>query len=171
MSAADALKAARAAGIQVTIDGDDLALEAPVPPPAEVFNLLARYKVAIVTLLFQENDGWTVEDWKEFFDGRVRISEFDGGPRDEAEAEAFSWCVSEWQNRNPVQSEPGVCDSCNRSHGLLLPYLTNFSLRYPGHTWLHQGCSQKWHQERRAKAVAALLAMGIAIPVKFAGQK
>ena len=33
MSAAEALKAARAAGIQLGIDGDDLVLEASAPPP------------------------------------------------------------------------------------------------------------------------------------------
>jgi hypothetical protein len=32
MSAADALKVARAAGIQLSIEGDDLVLEASVPP-------------------------------------------------------------------------------------------------------------------------------------------
>ncbi len=168
MSAAFALETARAAGIRVRIDGDDLALEAPAPPPGEVFNLLARHKVAIVTLLRQANDGWAVEDWKEFFDKRVRISEFNGSLRDEAEATAFSWCVSEWLDRHPVRSEAGVCEFCNRSQGLLQPYLTDDSLRDPGHTWLHQECSQKWHQERRAKAVAELVTMGIAIPVKFA---
>jgi hypothetical protein len=41
MSAADALKAARAAGIQLGVDGEDLALTASVPPPATVIDLLA----------------------------------------------------------------------------------------------------------------------------------
>ena len=41
MSAPDALKAARAAGIQLGVDGEDLALTASVPPPATVIDLLA----------------------------------------------------------------------------------------------------------------------------------
>jgi hypothetical protein len=48
MSAAEALTVARAAGIQVRIDGDDLALEASAPPSAEVLDLLARHKAAIL---------------------------------------------------------------------------------------------------------------------------
>ena len=42
MSAAEALKAARAAGIRFEIDGDDLVLEAPVAPPPIVLDLLSR---------------------------------------------------------------------------------------------------------------------------------
>ena len=44
MSAAEALKAARAAGIELGIDGDDLVLEATAPPPAAVLDLLSRHK-------------------------------------------------------------------------------------------------------------------------------
>jgi len=45
MSAAEALKAARAAGIELGIDGADLVLEASAPPTAAVLGLLSRYKV------------------------------------------------------------------------------------------------------------------------------
>src|ERR1700730_15934729 len=51
MSAAEALKAARAAGISVRIDGDDLLLEAPTAPPPAVLDILSRHKADIVTLL------------------------------------------------------------------------------------------------------------------------
>jgi hypothetical protein len=96
MSAAEALKKARAAGIRLGIDGDDLALEASAPPPAEVLDLLARHKADIVTLLRPGNDGWSGEDWREFFEERAGIAEFDGGlPRDQAEARAFSFCMGE----------------------------------------------------------------------------
>ena len=40
MSAAEALKAARAAGISVEIEGDDLVLQAPAAAPPAVLNLL-----------------------------------------------------------------------------------------------------------------------------------
>ena len=169
MSAAEALKQARAAGIRLGIDGDDLALEASAPPPAEVLDLLARHKADIVTLLRPSSDGWSGEDWREFFDERAGIAEFDGGlPRDQAEARAFSCCVGEWLHRNPVRSPSGRCDHCGQSNGMLLPYLTGYSTKDPGHTWLHQECSPKWHEAHRAKAVSALVAMGISIPLKFA---
>jgi hypothetical protein len=169
MSAAEALAQARAAGIQVGIDCDDLTLEASTPPLAEVLDLLARHKADIVTLLRPGNDGWSGEDWWEFFEERVGIAEFDGGlPRDQAEARAFSCCVGEWQHRNPARSPSGRCDHCGQSNGMLLPYLTGYSVKDPGHTWLHQDCSWAWHQAHRAKAVSALVAIGISVPVKFA---
>jgi hypothetical protein len=111
MSAAEALKQARAAGIQVGIDGDL--------------------------------------------------------PRDQAEARAFSCCVGEWLHRNPVRPPSGRCERCGRSKGMLLPYLTGYSSSDPGHTWLDQGCSPAWHHARKAKAVSALLEMGISVPVRL----
>ena len=127
------------------------------------------FRSAIVMLLRPGPDGWSGEDWQEYFDERAGVGEFDGGlQRDEAEAQAFSCCVGEWLHRNPVRSVSGRCDFCGLSKGMLLPYLTGYSVRDPGHTWLHQECSRAWHQERKAKAVAALVALGIAMPVKFA---
>ena len=103
MSAVEALKAARAAGIQLGIDGDDLVLEASAPPPAggdrcpvssqgrDRGRCYARPKTV-----------WSAEDWQVFFDERAGIVEFDGGlPRPEAEAQAFAYCVDEWLSRNP----------------------------------------------------------------------
>jgi hypothetical protein len=48
MSAAEALKAARAAGVHLGIDGDDLVLEASTQPPAAVLDALSRHKAEIV---------------------------------------------------------------------------------------------------------------------------
>ena len=79
MSAADALKAARAAGIQLGVDGEDLVLTASVPPPAAVIDLLASHKAEVVALLRPGRDGWSAEDWQVFFDERAGIVEFDGG--------------------------------------------------------------------------------------------
>ena len=50
MSAVEPLKAARAAGIRVEIDGDDLMLEAPVPPPPIVLDLLSRHKTHVIAI-------------------------------------------------------------------------------------------------------------------------
>jgi len=51
MSAAEALKAARAAGIRLEIDGDDLVLEASAPPPPVVLDLLSLHKVHVIAML------------------------------------------------------------------------------------------------------------------------
>jgi hypothetical protein len=58
-------------------------------------------------------DGWTAEDWRNFFDERTGIAEFDFGlSRPEVEARVFACCVAEWLNRNPARSSPGSCLGC-----------------------------------------------------------
>src|SRR5687768_2657387 len=95
MNAADALRVAQAAGIQVTIDGGALVLSAPAQPPAEVLDLLARFKEPIIILLRPGNGGLSSQDWQELFDERAAIGEFDGGlPCELAEGQAFSYCMS-----------------------------------------------------------------------------
>jgi len=71
MSPADTLKMARAAGIEFRIDGDDLLLEAPAPPPAAVFELLLRHKVEIVRRLRAGCDSRPAHDRQVFFDERA----------------------------------------------------------------------------------------------------
>jgi hypothetical protein len=113
LSAIEALKAARAAGIELALDGDDLALSAASAPPAVMLDALSRHKAEIVALLRPGRDGWSGEDWLAFFDERAGIAEFDGGlPRGEAEARALEYCVVEWLNRNAVSSSPDRCLAC-----------------------------------------------------------
>lgn len=57
MSAAEALKAARAAGISVEIEGDDLVLQAPAAAPPAVLNLLSHHKASIIAMLRWRNGG------------------------------------------------------------------------------------------------------------------
>lgn len=165
MSAVDALKAARAAGVELAIDGDDLALKSASAPPAAVLDALSRHKAEVVALLRPGEDGWSAEDWLVFFDERAGIIEFDGGlPRAEAEAQAFACCVVEWLNRNPDRSPAGRCLGCGDreyAHDLLLPYGTEPA----GHVWLHSRCWPAWYAARKAKAVSALAAMGISARV------
>ena len=73
MSVAEALTVARAAGVDLTVDGADLVLSAPAPPPALVIDLLSRHKVDIIAFLSTEGDGWTPDDWQVFFDERARF--------------------------------------------------------------------------------------------------
>lgn len=51
MNAAEAIGAARAAGIRITVDGDDLVLQASAPPSKDVLELLSRNKAGIVKML------------------------------------------------------------------------------------------------------------------------
>jgi hypothetical protein len=165
MNAADALKTARAAGVEVILDGDDLALNAASAPPAAVLDALSRHKAEIAALLQPSRDGWSVEDWQVFFDGRAGIVEFDGGlPRAEAEAQAFACCVAEWLNRNPGCSPAGRCLGCGdreHAHDPLLPW----GVEPAGQAWLHSRCWPAWYEARKATAVSALTAMGISAPV------
>ena len=74
-----------------------------------------------------------------------------------------------WQAQAPTyrfDQRPGSAELRQHSRGK--QYGIWRSIRDPGHTWLHHECSRAWHQERKAKAVAALVALGIAMPVKFA---
>jgi hypothetical protein len=87
MSIAEALKAARAAGIQLAIDGEDLVLEAPAPPPPVVIDLLCRHKAEVVALLRPTIIGCTLEDSQSACEERAATIEYDGGsPRSWAEA-------------------------------------------------------------------------------------
>ncbi len=161
MSAAHALQEARAVGVRVRIDGEDLDLEASAQPPSAVLDLLSRHKADILKLLRPSLDGWSVEDWQVFFDERAGIAEFDGGlTRTEAEERAFACCVTEWLNRKPTSSAPGRCLGCGggeRPSDPLLPFGTDTH----GHAWLHRACWPVWHRAREAEAIAALTSMGI----------
>ena len=48
----------------------------------------------------------------------------------------------------------------DHAHDPLLP----FGIEPTGHAWLHSRCWPAWHAGRKAEAVAALAAMGIAEP-------
>lgn len=50
-TAAEALQAARAAGVQVRVDGHDLVLQASSPPPPAVLDLLRLNKANVVAWL------------------------------------------------------------------------------------------------------------------------
>ncbi len=164
MSAVAALKTARAAGVELALDGDALALKAASAPPAVVLDALSRHKAEIVALLRVGPDGWSAENWHVLFDERAGIAEFDGGlTRADAEAQAFACCVVEWLNRHPAASPSGRCLGCGdreHAHDPLLPY----GVERGGHAWLHSRCWPAWYASRNAEAGAALAAMGIARP-------
>jgi hypothetical protein len=56
VSAAEAIQAAHDAGLRLGLDGNDIVLEAPSPPPRAVLDLLARNKASIMRLLRRAKD-------------------------------------------------------------------------------------------------------------------
>ena len=156
MSAMEALKAARAVGVDVVLHGNDLALQASSPPPEAVLEALSQNKAEIVALLRPGDDGWNAEDWQVYFDERAGIAEFDGGlSRSQAEAQAFACCVAEWMNWNPQMSSPDRCLACDGSDTTNDP-LVPFGTDTHGHAWLHSRCWEGWHRARKADAILAL---------------
>jgi hypothetical protein len=161
MSAAAVLRAARAAGVELAIDGNDLLLDAATMPPASVVDALRLHKAEIVAMLRPGCDGWSAEDWRLFFEERAAMAEVDGGlPRTEADAQALRCCIAEWLNRNPTRSAPGRCAWCCQAESkdaVVLPYGVE-----PGtHIWLHAECWPAWQVTRRSQAREALARMGI----------
>ncbi len=167
MTAVEALRMARAAGVEIELDSDDLVLEAPSPPPKRVLDTLSSNKAGIVALLRPGGDGRSADDWHVHFDERAGIAEFDGFlPRLEAEARGLPCCVSEWMNRHPTTSSPECCLACgggDRPGDPLLPHGTATH----GHAWLHSSCWPDWHGTREAEAIDALEAMDIEKQPKF----
>jgi hypothetical protein len=51
VNAAEVIKEAAAAGIQIAIEGDNLSLEAVAEPPEAIFELIAQHKPEIINLL------------------------------------------------------------------------------------------------------------------------
>jgi hypothetical protein len=56
MSAAEALRIARGAGVELTLDGDGLLIDAASEPPPSVLEELRRYKPDIIELLRTDHD-------------------------------------------------------------------------------------------------------------------
>jgi hypothetical protein len=161
MTAAEALQIARAAAIRVTIDGDDLVLDASAQPASFVLDLLSGHKAGIVALLRSTDDGWSAEEWQVFFDERAGIAEFDGGlSRAQAETCAFACCAVEWLNRNPAHLPPRRCVGGGCGDHADSPLLSN-GADSTGNWSLHSRCWSAQYAGRKAEAVAALAVMGI----------
>jgi hypothetical protein len=155
-----AIAEARAAGVELGLDGDALALEASSPPPPAVIESLSRHKAEIIALLRPADDGWSALDWWTFFCERTRMAAVHGLTGIEAEARAFDCCVVEWLNRNPVRSPPGRCSGCGQAEHSDDPLLP-FGTEPTGRAWLHSRCWPAWHAARKAEAIAALAQLGI----------
>ena len=171
MSAFQALDAARAAGIEVQLDGKDLVLSAASEPPTDLLDMLRRHKLSIVALLQQDLQQkeqpippWAPADYECLFNERAAIAEYDGElDRAAAEAMAFTECTAEWLRRQLIYSSPNQCIECGRPEKTHNPLLA-VGLMGANPVWLHCGCAPTWRSARVAAATAALAAMGIVVP-------
>ncbi len=171
MSAFHALDAARAAGVEVRLDGKDLVLSGASAPPTDVLDMLRRHKLSIVALLQrpllpgaapQPIQPWDPDDWGAFYTEQVRIAEDDGLSRPAAEARARVNCVAQWLYLKLEVTQPGPCPICGEQDLPNDPLLAIGMIG--GRYWLHIGCVKAWCIARRAEAIAALASMGIAGP-------
>ena len=153
MKAAEILREARHTGIHFRIDGDALILDASVPPPPALLDLLVRHKAQIIQLVARGDDGWSGEDWQALFDERAAIAEHDGGfQRLDAELLAFEECVDRWLLSHPPHPGPaGSCVSCGqlideRDPGAVAIVSVVVA---PTVAKLHPSCASTWYTNRR----------------------
>ena len=162
MTAAKLLEGVRASGIEITVDGGFLSLKAANEPSPEMLETLREHKSALLQLLRSEACGWSADDWRDYFEERAAISEFDHGLRRTiAETNAFDLCVQEWLRQNPISSAPVICQQCLQPTGSIKPYFTGRDVHIPAYVWLHPNCTNQWHGVRRDSAIASLKALGL----------
>jgi hypothetical protein len=169
MSALQTLDAARAARVDIQLDGNDLILTPADELPADLLAELRRHKLSIVVLLQQDRrqkeqpiPPWGQAEYECLFNERAAIAECDGElRRAEAEARAFACCVSQWLFFNPTSSSPDRCLECGSAARVNDPLLAVGIVHPDSLSWLHCECVPAWHASRIAAAVAALAAMNI----------
>jgi hypothetical protein len=161
MSAIQALGAARAFGIHLQLDGDDLLLEASEPPPDAVLDALSRHKADVVRILRSAKDGSSPDYWHLLFQERAAFAQLARGlTRADAEAQALECCIVEWLNRNATPSVAGRCLLCGQAEvngAVVVPYGTQLDT----HAWLHTECWPDWYELRRSQARQALTRIGL----------
>ena len=191
MSPLEALAAARAADVEVRLDGKDLIVSAASEPPDDICAMLSRHKPAIVELLqaapadaaaalarraqFKEQAAAVLglrrptaagggRGLAACYGEKAAISEFDHGmPRRQAEKHAVEHCISEWLYQHPMASDADDgCPVCGDTDRPNDPLLA-IGLG-GGQVWAHRECAPAWRAGRIAEAVTALAAMGITGP-------
>ena len=109
MNAGEALQMALAAGIQIKIDGDDLVLEAAVPPPQDVLERLSRNKLAILAILRERDENNTTRGpppaFTHFCEVCGKFGAFGSGVNLRAGQFGTWHCFRHWPNRPPPQAE------------------------------------------------------------------
>lgn len=161
MSGRHTLAAARSAGIRIDLDGGQLQLQADKEPAATLLEALRCDKEELVALLGRGDDGFTGEDWLDFYDERAAILEHEIGlPRRRAEQEALEHCISRWLASNPPKIPSDYCCvSCGRATTPSDMALALFDGEH--HAWIHPRCHVPFLRKRRTQAIGALGRFGI----------
>jgi hypothetical protein len=144
-------------GVSLKKNGRQIVLEGP---ESVITDALVDKLRELKSDLLRNLGDWDSGDWQEYYDERASIAKFEGGaPTVEAERRAYQFCIVEWLNQNPEATTPGQCAHCRQTgqpDHVVVPFGTE------NHTWLHPECWPAWHESRRSRAIAALIAMGIA---------
>ena len=125
---------------------------------------LATPSVQVATKSKPPPEAFNAEDWRTYFDERAAIAEHDGGlDRTTAERQAFMCAVAQWMNTHPEpEGDLNVCHHCR--HRLADTDMLAVLNGPDGHVWLHPRCHQPFIEQRRAKAIVELKAMGLRAP-------
>jgi hypothetical protein len=109
---------------------------------------------------------WDARGWWDHFHERAAVLEHDGGlPRSEAERRAFHECIELWLATNaPAPSSPDRCAWCSgvippRGEGAV-PLLRVVEPE-PDHLWVHEGCLERFREQRETLAKNYLAACGL----------
>ncbi len=105
---------------------------------------------------------WNADDWREYFDERAGIAEYDGGmKRKKAERVAFDSCVIHWLKLNPDRhADPNTCPHCRKPSGIMEDTPSIFYANPHGLTLqVHDDCFQSWLANRQKQAVETLTGM------------
>jgi hypothetical protein len=167
MNAADVLNAARAAGLCLAVDGDELVLESSGAPPSAVLDLIRAHKPEIIaaitaTKVASAASADYVADWRDWYEERAAIRQFDGGyTRDEAECLAWSEAEDRWHRARGDRVPCDLCAGCRRPIG------SAEALDLIDGNRVHFGeldCLIRHGDRLRAVAARALMALGLRPP-------
>jgi len=108
--------------------------------------------------------GWSVADWRAFFDERAAIAQIDGGlDRVQAERHAYTDCVRQFLRRHPPGYRPDV--NCLQCGGMVIK-AEAWPLVCPDNLarWVHHSCFEDFRLLRVRDAVLCLDRLGIVDP-------
>lgn len=164
MSAAVLIAEAQAAGVRLyVVDGGGLKWTSATPPPADLLARLRENKPLLIRALEaidhrvdgDHRDG-DAERWRDLFEERAAVREFDGGlSRADAEAAALGDLAATWRAENPLAANDGrECAFCG-GPGPCTPVLAGEG----GRAWLHRDCWEPMNAGREQDALAAVQAL------------
>ena len=146
---------ARAAGIRLSLDGNDLVLEASAPPSPAVLELLSRHKPAIVDWLRPGPDGWSRDDWHSYQESGQESSQESGQESSKKSPTLISLIIT--QGQRALQASNALSEIIDFDDMIYLPLIRG--LKFWKYRWVFIDEAQDTNPARRA-LVRAMLAPG-----------